>query len=107
LKITSILNNLFRPQKYLKKTGTKLYNTLALQVLLYGNVTWTIEERHAKRLTAVEMKYMIRTAGYIRTDYKTNTQISKELKGITNLDKNNTNFRQITGIQEKLDIIYK
>jgi hypothetical protein len=26
------------------------------------------------------MKYMRRTAGYIWTDYKTNTQISKELK---------------------------
>jgi hypothetical protein len=41
------------------------------------------------------LKYM-RTAGYIWTDYKTNAQIAKELK-------NNTNFRQITGIQEKLD----
>ena len=37
------------------------------------------------------MKYMRRTAGYIWTDYKTNTQI-----------KNNANFGQITGIQEKL-----
>jgi hypothetical protein len=26
------------------------------------------------------MKYMRRTAGYIWTDYKTNTQIAKELK---------------------------
>ena len=42
------------------------------------------------------MKYMRRTAGYIWTDYKTNAQIAKEIK-------NNTNFRQITGIQEKLD----
>jgi hypothetical protein len=39
---------------------------------------------------------MRRTAGYIWTDYKTNTQNCKEIK-------NNTNFRQITGIQEKLD----
>jgi hypothetical protein len=29
---------------------------------------------------AAEMKYMRRTAGYIWTDYKTNTQIAKELK---------------------------
>jgi len=28
-------------------------------------------------LTAAEMKYMRRTAGYIWTDYKTNTQIAK------------------------------
>jgi hypothetical protein len=42
------------------------------------------------------MKYMRITAGYTRTDYKTNTQIAKELK-ITPI------FGQITGIQEKLD----
>ena len=34
LKITDILNNVFRPQKTLKKTRIKLYNTLALPVLL-------------------------------------------------------------------------
>jgi hypothetical protein len=41
------------------------------------------------------MKYMRRTAGYTWADYKTNTQIAKELK-ITRLG-------QITGVQEKLD----
>jgi len=45
------------------------------------------------------MKYMRRTAGYTWTDYKTNTQITKELKI--------TNFGQITGIQEKLDTTCK
>ena len=33
LKITRTLNNVFRPQKTLKKTRIKLYNTLALQVV--------------------------------------------------------------------------
>jgi len=33
------------------------------------------------------MKYMRRTAGYIWTDYKTNTQIAKELKITPVLDK--------------------
>ena len=37
LKITGILNNVFKPQKTLKKTRLKLYNTLAPQVLLYGS----------------------------------------------------------------------
>jgi len=31
-----------------------------------------------KGLRAAEVKYMGRTAGYTRTDYKTNTQIAKE-----------------------------
>ena len=35
LKITGILNNVFRPQKNLKKR-IKLYNTLALPVFLYA-----------------------------------------------------------------------
>jgi len=56
-------------------------------VLLYGSETWTIKERDARRITAAEMKYMRRTAGYIWTDYKTNAQIAKELKITPILDK--------------------
>ena len=43
--------------------------------------------RDARRITAAEMKYMIRTAGYIWSDYKTNAQIAKELKITPILDK--------------------
>ena len=70
MKITGILNNVFRPQKTHKKTRIKLYNTLALPVLLCGSETWTIKARDARRITAAEMKYMRRTAGYTWTDYK-------------------------------------
>jgi len=87
LKITGILNSVFRPQKTLKKTRIKLYNTLALPVLLYGSETWTVKARDARRITAAEMKYMRRTAGYTWTDYKTNAQIAKELKITPILDK--------------------
>jgi len=72
-------------KKTLKKTRIKLYNTLALPVLLYGSETWTVKARDARRITAAEMKYKRRTAGF----------------------KNNTNFRQIIGIQEKLDTTCK
>jgi len=68
VKNTSILNNMFRPQKTLKKTRIKLYNTLALPVLLYGSETWTIKASDARRITATEMKYMRRIAGYTWTD---------------------------------------
>jgi len=87
VQITGVLNNVFRPQKILKKTRIKLYNTLALPVLLYGSETWTVKARDARRITAAEMKYMRRTAGYIWTDYKTNAQIAKELKITPILDK--------------------
>jgi hypothetical protein len=64
-----------------------LYNTLALPVLLYGSETWTVKARDARRITAAEMKYMRTAAGYIWTDYKTNTQIAKESKITPVLDK--------------------
>jgi hypothetical protein len=79
LKITGILNNVLG-HKALKKTRIKLYNTLALPVLLYGSETWTIKAGDARRISVAEMKYMRRTAGYIWTYYKTNAQIAKELK---------------------------
>jgi len=38
-------------------------------------------------MQSAEMKYMRRTAGYTWTDYKTNIQITKELKITSILDK--------------------
>jgi hypothetical protein len=55
--------------------------------LLYGSETGTVKARDAKRITAAEIKYMRRTAGYTWTDHKTNTQIAKELKITPILDK--------------------
>jgi len=100
LKITGILNNLFRPQTTLHKTRIKLHITLALPVLLYGSEIWTIEASDASRITAAEMKYMRRTTGYT-WDRLQNKRTN--CKGA----KNNNNFGQITGIQEKLDTTCK
>ena len=86
-------------KKTFKKTRIKLYNTLALPVLLYGNETWTSKARDARRIIAAEMKYMRRTAGYLDRLQNKYTNY----KGI----KNNNNFGQITGIQEKLDTTCK
>jgi hypothetical protein len=44
-------------------------------VLLYGSETCTIKARDASRISAAEMKYTRRTAGYMWTDYKTNTRL--------------------------------
>jgi hypothetical protein len=55
--------------------------------LLYGSETLTLKARDARRITAVEIKYMRKTAGYTWTDHKTNTQITKELKITPILDK--------------------
>jgi len=74
-------------KKTLKKTRIKIYNTPAHPVLLYGSATWTLKARKTRRITAAEMKYMRRTAGYTWTDHKTNVQIAKELKITPILDK--------------------
>jgi hypothetical protein len=63
----------FRP----KKTRIKLYNTLTLPTLLYGSENWTIKARDATIITAAEMTFMERTAGYTWTDHKTSTEIAK------------------------------
>jgi hypothetical protein len=55
--------------------------------LLYGSEIWTVKVRDARRIIAAEMKYLRRTAGHTWTDYKTNTQIAKELKITPILDK--------------------
>jgi hypothetical protein len=87
-------------KKTLKITTIKLYNTLALPVLLYGSETWTVKVRDDRRITAAEMKYMRRTAGY------TGDRLQNKYTNCK-LVNNNTNFRQITGIQEKLDTTCK
>jgi len=66
LKLTNITNNVFTPQKTLKKTRIKLclkktriilYITPALPPLLYGSENWTIKARD-RRITAAEVKGM-------------------------------------------------
>jgi len=68
--------------------------------LLYGRETWTVKASDARRITAAEMKYMRRTAGYTWDRLQNKCTNCKGFK-------NNTNFGQITGIQEKLDTTCK
>jgi DTW domain-containing protein YfiP len=49
-------------------------------VLLYGSEGWIIKAKDKGRLISVEMKFVQRTAGYIWSDFKQNTEILEELK---------------------------
>jgi hypothetical protein len=69
LKIIGIINNDFRPNNPLKKTGIKLYNILDLTTLLYGSENWTIKARDVTRITAAETKYIRITTRYTWTDH--------------------------------------
>jgi hypothetical protein len=77
IKITGIINDMFKLQKTLKKTRIKLDNTLVLPVVLHGCENWTIRATDTRR----------KTAGYAWTDYKTNTEIEKELNIAIGVDK--------------------
>ena len=79
MKIIGIVKNTFRPQKTLKTTRIELYNTLHLPASLCSSENLTIKARDARRITASEMKYVWKTAGYTWTYCKTNTEIAKEL----------------------------
>jgi hypothetical protein len=77
MKITGIINDMFRPQKTLNKTRIKLYNTLVLPAVLHGCENWTIRATDTRR----------KTAGYSWTDYKINAENEKELNIATGVDK--------------------
>jgi hypothetical protein len=65
LKNTGVSNNMLTQHKPLKKTQMKQHNTLPLPALLHSSENWTIKALDARRITAAEMIYMRRTAGYI------------------------------------------
>ena len=54
LKITGIINNMFRPHRRLNKTRMNLCSTLALPALLCGSDNMTIEARGLNSKIAAE-----------------------------------------------------
>jgi hypothetical protein len=70
LRITGIINSVFRTQTTLKKTRIKLNNTLAVPDLLNGSENWIIRRKNTRRITAAGMKYVRKTTGYAWTDHK-------------------------------------
>jgi hypothetical protein len=43
---------------------TKVYNALAVLILLYGSDTWTLRKKDKKRLTSIDIKFFKATTGY-------------------------------------------
>jgi hypothetical protein len=79
-QILGILNNTFKPSLVQKSLKIKIYNTLALPTLLYGNEIWTLKQKDKNRLTSGEMKFFRRTAEYALFDHKRDEEILEELK---------------------------
>jgi hypothetical protein len=80
LKITGLINTIFKLSKVQKQTRIQIYNTLALPTLLYGSENCAMKANDKTRITAVEMRFLRTTAKYIWSNYKRSDDILKELK---------------------------
>jgi hypothetical protein len=63
-----------------KSPRIKVYNALALLVLLHGSEILTFRRKDKNRVTSTEKKFARRTAGYTLSDHKRNEEILEELK---------------------------
>jgi hypothetical protein len=71
--------DLQKPTSVQKSSRLKVYNALALPILVYGSEIWTLRQKDKKRLTSIEIKFF-RTAGYTLFDHKRIEEILEELK---------------------------
>jgi hypothetical protein len=85
-KTMSTINAVLKPTLVQKHTRIRLYKTLARQALCYGSEAWNTRKGDSNRLTACEMKFMRRTAGYTKWEHKINEDILTELKIETIID---------------------
>jgi hypothetical protein len=82
-------------ENHSKHTSTRYDNNKQ-----FLNAEETIKARDARRIIAADMKYVRRTAG------DTQDRLQNKYTNCIGI-KNNTNIRQITGIQGKLDTTCK
>jgi hypothetical protein len=64
---------------------------------MYGSEAWTICKSDRTRVTAKEMTFLRRTAGYTKLDKKRNTEILRELKinsVLEHIDQYRNNWKQ-------------
>jgi hypothetical protein len=48
----------------------KVYNIIATPSLLCGCEIWSLKQRHIRRITTAEMKFVRNVAGYILLDHR-------------------------------------
>ena len=74
-------------------TQTRLYNILAVPVVLYGSEAWTTTKLKEQRLRAAEMAFLRKIKGLTREDRVRNMTIRNELK-ITPLEDKVLSYKQ-------------
>jgi hypothetical protein len=92
-----IINEIFKPSLVQKHARIKIYKTLTRPILTYGSEAWTICKSDSTRITANEMKFLRRTAGYTKLDKRRNMEIIQELKinsVLEHIDQYRNNWKQ-------------
>jgi hypothetical protein len=69
IKNVDTINVVMKPLLVQKHTRIKIYKLLARPVLAYGCEAWAVRKSDEARITAAEMRFMRRTAGYAKWDH--------------------------------------
>ena len=80
LRISGLINRVIAGNNARRDTRIKIYNTFAVPMVKYGCEIWALRKTDKKRITAAEMRFLRRTAGYTLLDRKRNTDILDEIK---------------------------
>ena len=64
----AISGTIFGKKEVTKKTKTRLHNSIVEPVLTYGCESWPMQNKHASKVTAVQMKVLRRIIGKTRRD---------------------------------------
>ena len=68
-------------QKELSKiTKLRVYNAIVKPTVLYGSETWTLQNRHMKKLQATEMRCLRKVEGVTRMDRMRSDEIRERLR---------------------------
>jgi hypothetical protein len=96
-----VINNALKPSFMQKHTRIRLYKLLARPVLCYSSEAWTIKKKDKSQMTACEMRFMWRTAGYTKWDLKRSEGVMKELKKSSSANEYNSDYQSHVNQTEK------
>jgi hypothetical protein len=80
IKVTGIINSIFKPNLVQKHTRLGVYNVLAKPTLVSWSEAWTITSQDGKLQVTSEMRFKSRSMGYTILDKKIKNTFWKNYK---------------------------
>jgi hypothetical protein len=78
-RVISMLNSVSWNRNILHSTKILIYKSIVKRILTYGAETWTIKQKHRRKLLATEMDYLRRSARISRMDRIRNETIRTKM----------------------------